>query len=81
MRHLCLFTIGELYYHRIFKVLNKVCSNQLTGFCRTQLLTERYFQTDHNIIYTKKYERRGGSPAAKTLQTNPQIQKATSRIR
>ena len=27
---------------------------QLTGFSTIQALTERYFQTDHDIIYTKK---------------------------
>ena len=28
-------------------------ANQLSSFSTSQVLTERYFQTDQNIIYTK----------------------------
>ena len=64
------FTIGGLYYYRLFKNSTKICSvitfsshpyhtepanaSHLTGFSTTQALTERYFPTDNDIIYTKK---------------------------
>ena len=52
--------------------------SQLTSFSTTKALTERYFRTDHNIIYTKKNikEEVGGSGTAKTSQTNPPITKS-----
>ena len=51
-------------------------TGQLTSFSATQALTERYFRTDYNIIYNKKYKRRGASGIAKTYETNPPITKS-----
>ena len=59
--------------HPIIQTPNN--ANQLTNFSTTQALTEIYFRTDHDIIYNKKYKRRGGYETANRSQTNAPITK------